>query len=403
MSYSFHWLQVWRARPGLRPVVMGFILLFTACAGSGDNPRGVAIEQVSEGPVLPTASAFADTLDGEPVSLWYIRNSKGMRAALTNHGARMVGLWMPDRQGRITDIVLGFDSLSGYLHSTESFFGAVVGRYGNRIANGRFTLDGKTWQLDINNAPNSLHGGKDGFHTRAWKAEQTDSQSIRFSYTARDGEGGYPGRLTVSVIYRLTDNNELDMQYEWQSDRRTVANITNHNFWNLNGEGSGPVAGHHLQITASRYTPVDSTLIPIAIAPVQKTPFDFTSSRPIGDSLGSAHIQMLHGQGYDHNFVLDKVKADSLELAAVVMGDMSGIVMEILTTEPGIQFYGGNFMQSKNRLKSGAMDAHRSALCLETQHFPDAPNQPAFPSTIVEPGRVYRSRTLHRFRIDPAP
>jgi aldose 1-epimerase len=342
-------------------------------------------------------------MGGSPVSLYYIHNSRGMRAALTNYGARMVGLQVPDRQGRITDILLGFDSLAGYLRSTEVFFGPVVGRFGNRIAGGRFTLDGKTYQLDINNAPNTLHGGRDGFHSRAWVASQTDSQSVRFTYTAADGEGGFPGRLTVSVTYRLTDSNELDMQYEWSADRRTIANITNHNFWNLNGEGSGPIAGHRLSVLASRYTPVDSTLIPVGIAPVKQTPFDFTRPRPIGDSLGSAHVQMAYGHGYDHNFVLDKSAPDSLERAAVVEGDRSGIVMEIFTTEPGLQFYGGNFMQSANRLKSGARDEYRTAFCLETQHFPDAPNQQAFPSTVVEPGRVYRSRTLHRFSTGQAP
>jgi aldose 1-epimerase len=320
-----------------------------------------------------------------------------MHAALTNYGARMVGCWVPDKLGRMTDIVLGFDSLAGYLHSTEAFFGTVVGRFGNRIAHGRFSLDGRMYQLDINNAPNTLHGGKDGFHTRVWGAEQPDSQSVRFTYTAQDGEGGFPGQLTVSVTYRITDDDALEMQYEWQSDRRTIANITNHNFWNLNGEGGGPVAGHQLQIFASRYTPVDSTLIPVGIAPVQHTPFDFTVPRPIGDSLASTHVQMLHGHGYDHNFVLDKTRPDSFELAAIVKGDLSGIVMEIYTTEPGIQFYGGNFMQSKNRLKSGAMDVYRSAFCLETQHFPDAPNQRDFPSTVVEPGRIYRSKTVCKF------
>jgi aldose 1-epimerase len=279
----------------------------------------------------------------------------------------------------------------------------VVGRFGNRIAGGRFTLDGKSYQLDINNPPNTLHGGRDGFHARVWKAVQADSQSVQFSYTAKDGEGGFPGRLTVTVIYRLTDQNELEMAYTWSADRRTIANITNHNFWNLNGEGSGPIAGHRLQLRASRYTPVDSTLIPVGIAPVRQTPFDFTRSRSIGDSLGSSHIQLAYGHGYDHNFVLDKAKPDSLETAAVVVGDVSGIVMEILTTEPGLQFYGGNFMRSANRLKSGARDDYRTAFCLETQHFPDAPNQRGFPSTVVEPGRVYRSRTIHRFSVVQAP
>lgn len=392
MSFPMH--QALKA-----PLLGLFSLAAVLTSSCGGNQAPVPATDSLAGPALPPAAHFAATVDGKPTELYLLRNRAGMVAAITNFGARMVGLWVPDQRGRLTDIVCGFDSLAPYQGPGDAYYGTVVGRYGNRIAKGRFTLDGKTYSLDINNAPNSLHGGKDGFHTRAWDATQPDSQTLRLQYTAADGEGGYPGKLTVTVTYTLGDDGSLDMQYTWTSDQRTVANITNHNYWNLNGEGSGPIAGHRLQLNASRYTPVDTTLIPTGIAPVEGTPFDFRTARAIGDSLSSTHVQMKNGGGYDHNFVLDKPGPDSLSLAAVVTGDQSGIVMEIYTTEPGIQFYGGNFMQSKNRFKSGAPDAHRTAFCLETQHFPDSPNQPAFPSTVVEPGKTYRSRTLHRFRV----
>ena len=346
----------------------------------------------------PDAGRFADTLIGETVSLYILTNRNGMSAILTNYGARMVGCLVPDRHGRMVDVVSGFSSLRGYLLSGEKYYVAVVGRYANRIAGARFILDGREYTLQPNNGPNQLHGGPNGFHNRVWKAVQADSQQVVFALRSPDGEEGYPGNLDVSVTYGLTDDNELVMEYAMQSDRRTVANVTNHNFWNLNGEASGTVNGHLLQVMADFYTPVDSALIPTGIAPVAGTPFDFTRPSRIGERLGEKNIQLHYGKGYDHNFVLRAPPDSSSErLAAVVTGELTGISMTIFTDQPGLQFYGGNFMKGENLLKNGRKDDFRNAFCLETQHFPDSPNPPAFPSVTVEPGRRYTSRTRHLF------
>jgi aldose 1-epimerase len=309
----------------------------------------------------------------------------------------MVSLFVPDTTGKPTDIILGFNSLKGFMGSSEKYYGAIVGRYGNRIARGKFSLDGKSYQLDINNSPNTLHGGSTGFHSRVWDAVQLDSQSVALSYVSVDGEEGYPGTVTTKVVYTLTDNDELKIDYEIKTDKKTIVNITNHNFWNLNGEGSGTINQHSLIVEASKYNPVDSTLIPLGIKSVSGTPFDFITFHKIGERLETGDLQIKYGKGYDHNFILDKGITVEPGLAAIVKGDLSGITMEIFTTEPGIQFYGGNFMQGKNTLKSGAKDDYRTAFCLETQHFPDSPNQPAFPSTILEPGIIYKSTTIHTF------
>ena len=348
---------------------------------------------------LPAPESFSDSLDSKPVFIFFLKNKQNMQAALTNYGARMVGLWVPDKNGKLLDIVAGFGSLKDYVSSEERYYGAIVGRYGNRIAKGKFSLDGKSYKLDINNPPNTLHGGRTGFHSRVWDALQKDSQTVIFSYVSPDGEEGYPGKLTVSVTYRLTDDNALYMNYEVYTDKKTVINITNHNFWNLNGEGNGTINNHELMIAATHYTPVDSTLIPVGIAPVANTPLDFTKPMKIGVRLDQNNEQLKFGNGYDHNFVLEKKKTGGPELAAVVKGDLSGIVMEILTTEPGVQFYGGNFMKGRYIYKNGSRDEYRTAFCLETQHFPDSPNQPAFPSTVLEPGKKYFSETIHRFQV----
>jgi aldose 1-epimerase len=379
-------------------------LWMESCEGGPDRSAPTkkdSIPSVKADIRWPDPALFSDTLVGDPVHLYLLENGKGMRAILTNYGARMVGLMLPDRKGGMVDVVCGFSSLKGYLLSGEKYYGAVVGRYANRIARARFRFDGKTYRLMANNGPNQLHGGPNGFHNRVWKAEQPDSLQVVFTLHSPDGEEGYPGNLDVTVTYRLTDANELVMEYSMRSDRRTVANVTNHNFWNLNGESSGTVNGHLLQVMADLYTPVDSTLIPTGIAPVAGTPFDFTRPTRIGDRLGVKNIQLQYGKGYDHNFVLRKPTDSSSErLAAIVTGDLSGIGMRIYTDQPGLQFYGGNFMKGENLLKNGRVDAHRTAFCLETQHFPDSPNQPDFPSVVVEPGKRYISRTRHVFLSD---
>lgn len=360
------------------------ILLFLPCALQAQQ--------------LPAKANFTQTVDSKQVSLFYLSNKNNYRAAITNFGARMVGLLVPDRNGRLTDVVIGFVSLKGYLDG-DRYAGAIVGRFGNRIAKGRFSLDGKTYRLDINNGVNSLHGGRTGFHSRVWDAVQPDSQTVVLTYVSKNGEEGYPGKLTAKVTYTLTDDNTLRIDYAVSTDKKTIINLTNHNYWNLNGEGSGTINNHQLLVKAAKYTPVDSTLIPTGIEAVSGTPFDFTSTHAIGERVNDNHPQLKYGGGYDHNFVLDKGVTAAPELIATVKGDVSGIIMDILTTEPGLQFYGGNFMQSNNRLKSGAKDDYRTGFCLETQHFPDSPNQPSFPSTILMPGKTYTSSTIHRFTI----
>lgn len=381
------------------------ILLLCICAC--DTPAGRTDGSASGGTYRdsavqwPDARLFADTSLGEPVFLYTLENGKGMRALVTNYGARMVGCMVPDRRGRMVDVVSGFSTLKGYLRSGERYYGAVVGRYANRIAGARFTLDGTTHLLRANDGPNQLHGGPNGFHNRVWKGEQPDPRQAVFTLRSPDGDEGYPGDLDARVAYRLTDDDELVIEYELKTDRRTVANVTNHNFWNLNGEGSGTVNGHLLQIMADRYTPVDSTLIPTGIEPVAGTPFDFTRPARIGDRLEMQNRQLLYGKGYDHNFVLRDAERERGErMAAVVTGDRSGITMSVHTDQPGLQFYGGNFLKGENVLKNGRRDGHRTSFCLETQLFPDSPNRPGFPTAVLEPGRVYTSRTRHVFGVD---
>jgi aldose 1-epimerase len=379
-------------------------LFFIACISCDQQATKQEPEISGQGesvfePGWPVAADFSDTLEGKPVQLFYLHNKQNIKAMLTNYGARMIGMKVPSSGGQMVDVVLGFRTIADYVQAEERYYGAIVGRYGNRIANGRFSLDGKQYVLDINNAPNSLHGGRTGFHSRVWDGVQVDSQTVVFTYISQDGEEGYPGMLTTRVTYRLTDSDELLMDYEMESDKKTVINITNHNFWNLNGEGSGSVNEHELTIYASRFTPVDSTLIPVGISPVKNTPFDFTKPVKIGERLSQKNQQLEYGGGYDHNFILDKKNAAVPEPAAVVIGDKTGIIMEILTTEPGIQLYGGNFMKGKHTLKNGSRDEYRTSFCLETQHFPDSPNQPEFPSTVLEAGKKYKSQTVHRFTV----
>jgi aldose 1-epimerase len=356
-----------------------------------------------EYPNFPTEAAFTDTVDGKNVKLFTLTNANGLKVALTNFGARVVGFWMPDANGKMTDIVLGLPDLKNYRLPAAKFFGSIAGRYCNRIAKGTFDLDGVKYQLDLNNGPNSLHGGTNGFHSRVWEGTQQGEQQVVFSYLSVDGEEGYPGNMIIKVTYKLTDANELYMEYAATSDKRTVVNVTNHNFWNLNGEGNGTINDHELTIAASRFTPVDSTLIPTGITSVVGTPFDFMQAVTIGKRVAdTSSEQMRFGGGYDHNFVLDSTSKGSPVFAARVKGNKSGIVMDIYTTEPGIQFYGGNFMKGEQTLKSGAKDDYRTAFCLETQHFPNSPNQLDFPSTVLEPNMKFVSVTMHRFSLEGA-
>jgi len=386
--------------PGLAAMLL---LAITAC----NEPKKVNLSAATDSSVTVTDSAavvqldstkFQKEIDGKKTNLYVLKNKNNVQAAFTNYGGRLVSLLVPNNEGKLVDVVVGFDSVDGFVNSTEPYFGATIGRYGNRIAKGKFSLDGKQYTLATNNGQNTLHGGKKGFQAVVWDAAMPDAQTLVLTYLSKDMEEGYPGNLKVKVTYSLNDENELKMDYEATTDKKTVVNLTNHAFFNLNGEGSGNILNHDLTVYADLYTPVDTTLIPLGKnVTVKGTPFDFTTSTTIGKRIEEANDQLKAGKGYDHNFVLNGTKAMGMTHAATVKGDKSGVIMDIYTQEPGLQFYSGNFMQSKNVFKGGAKDDFRTAIALETQHFPDSPNQPAFPSTVLNPGQVYKTTSIYKF------
>lgn len=338
---------------------------------------------------------FGKLPNGAAVKRYTLKNRNGIIAKVMDYGAILTELWVPDRNGRSANVVGGFDNLDQYLNG-HPYFGATTGRYANRIANGRFTLDGKEYKLATNNGANALHGGLKGFDKRLWKSEPLENKagqvSIRFSYLSKDGEEGYPGNLNTTVIYTLTDRDELIIDYSASTDKPTVINLTNHSYFNL--AGSGDILGHEVQINADRYTPVNDQLIPTGeLAPVSGTPLDFRKSAIVGDRIDQ--LKPVPG-GYDHNFVL-KREGPGLQPAAVVTDPKSGRKVEVLTTEPGMQLYTGNFLDGKLKGINGFVYNKHSALCLETQHFPDSPNQPKFPTTTLLPGTDFRSSTVFRF------
>jgi aldose 1-epimerase len=340
-------------------------------------------------------------VDPSPLSLYVMNNANGMSVAITNFGGRVVMLQVPDKNGIPGDIVLGYDSLHQYL-TGNPYFGALIGRYGNRIAKGKFSLDGKEYLLATNNGANALHGGPRGFHNVLWRAEpgmSGENQTLELTYLSPDGEENYPGTLSVMVKYTLTSNNELVIDYEATTDEATVVNLTHHSFFNLAGEGNGNILNHELVLNADRYCPVDAGLIPTGeLRPVDGTPFDFRETHRIGERIDGADEQLTFGKGYDHNWVLIK-KDSELSLAAKVTEPTSGRVMEVWTTEPGLQFYSGNFLNDTEKGKGGKTYDFRSAFCLEAQHFPDSPNQPGFPSTTLKPGEMYTQKTIYRFSV----
>ena len=375
----------------LHRAIVPLLLASAACGIIEEQAAGVAV--ISREP-------FGTAPSGEAVELMTLRNARGVELRAMTYGAIIVSLKVPDRAGQLGDVVLGYDSLAGYVKSSP-YFGAIVGRYGNRIARGKFTLDGKTYTLAVNNGPNALHGGLKGFDKVVWSADtirMLEGVGIRFSYVSKDGEEGYPGTLTTTVTYTLTDSNEVHIAYEATADKATPVNLTQHTYFNL--AGTGDILAHVLTLNADRFTPVDSTLIPTGdLAPVAETPFDFTAPHAVGERIGADNQQLKFGGGYDHNFVL--TRADTgLAPAAVLKEPTSGRVLEMRTTEPGVQFYSGNFLDGTLSGKGGMVYAHRTGLCLETQHFPDSPNQAAFPNTIVRPGETYRSRTVWRFGVE---
>ena len=351
----------------------------------------------------PTVSqeGFGTLPDGRAVALYTLTNGHGLRVRAMTYGAIIVSIETPDRDGRLGDIVLGFDSLAGYLR-TSPYFGAVVGRYGNRIARGRFTLDGRTYQLATNDGPNHLHGGNRGFDKVLWTADSasTDSTaSVTFRYTSPDGEEGYPGTLHVAVTYSLGSDDALHVSYEATTDAATPLNVTQHSYFNLAGRGD--ILDHRLMLAASHYTPVDSTLIPTGdIAAVEGTPFDFRTPTAIGARIEQDGEQLHRGHGYDHNWVLDRDGA-GLITAARVVEPTTGRTLTVSTTQPGIQFYSGNFLDGTITGKHGQVYQHRAGFCLETQHYPDSPNHANFPSTILRPGETFRSTTVFAFGTAP--
>ena len=373
-----------------------FLLGLTACNSQSEKTTDAKQDSMATS-VIPSASGFQKEIDGKKTDLYILKNKNNMQAALTNYGGRIVGLYIPDKNGNLVDVVVGFDSVDDFVNSTEPYFGATIGRYGNRIAKGKFSIDGKQYTLFTNNGANTLHGGKKGFQAVVWDASQPDSSTVVLTYLSKDMEEGFPGNLNVKVTYSLTDDNELKMDYEATTDKKTVVNLTNHAFFNLNGEGSGTILGHTLKIFADEYIPVDSGLIPLGIKPVKGTPFDFTTATTIGARVEEKNEQLANGKGYDHNYVLNGTKGAGMTHAATISGDKSGITMDVYTQGPGLQFYSGNFMQGKNTFKGGAKDEFRTAFALETQHFPDSPNQPSFPTTILNPGSVYKTSSIYKF------
>jgi len=346
--------------------------------------------------------ASVKVVDFDSIQLYTLKNKAGMEVKLTNYGAIITSIKTVDRDGNMADITCGYNDVSGYMNAVDKpYFGAVVGRYGNRIAKGKFTLDGEEYELATNNNENHLHGGKIGFDKVVWDVEVINKNTIRFTYLAKDGEEGYPGNLQIAVTYTLTDENELKIAYHATTDKATPVNLTNHTYFNLKGEGEGNILGHELMLNAKGFTPVDKGLIPTGkIAPVAGTPFDFTSAKPIGRDIGQKDQQLEYGGGYDHNFVLDKGgKEAQMTLAATAYEPTTGRLMEVFTQEPGIQFYCGNFLDGRLKGKSGKIYVYRGGFCLETQHYPDSPNQPQFPSTILRPGDTYETQTMYRFSV----
>ena len=373
------------------------ITLGATIVGSAEQSENKKVKTLNADSPAIAKESFGKTEDGQEVDRYVLTNANGVKAKIITYGGIITELWVPDKSGKLGDVVLGHDRLQGYL-AGHPYFGAIVGRVANRIAKGKFTLDGKEYTLAVNNGPNALHGGKKGFDKVVWKAaagKKGLEPSLTLTYTSKDGEEGYPGIVEATVTYTLTNKNELRIDYTATTDKATPINLTNHSYFNLAGQGAGDILNHEIMIAADKYTPTDDTLIPTGkIEPVAGTPFDFTKSTPIGK-----HIGDIKGDpgGYDLNYVLRDGKG--LKLAARVYEPTSGRVMEVRTTEPGIQFYSGNFLDGKDKGKGGAVYKKHAGFCLEAQHFPDSVNQKDFPSMILQPGKTYAQTTVYAFML----
>ncbi|HEV2728635.1 MAG TPA: aldose epimerase family protein [Terriglobales bacterium] len=342
---------------------------------------------------------FGKTPEGIAVDLYTLTNRRGMEVAITNYGGIVVQLRAPDRKGNLADVVLGYDDLDGYLHD-KAYLGALIGRYGNRIAQGSFSLGGKTYTLPRNNGENTLHGGLKGFNQALWRASEVKSKNgpaLQLEYLSKDGEEGFPGNLSVKVLYTLTDKNELQIEYSATTDKETVINLTSHSYFNLAGAGNADILQHQVMLRAEKFTPVSESLIPTGeLRSVQNTPMDFRTPMAVGARIDQDDQQLKYGRGYDHNWVLDSGGSKTPTLAATVYEPGTGRELEVWTTEPGVQFYTGNFLDGVKG-KGGKAYLRRYALCLETQHFPDSPNHPNFPSTVLKPGEQYHTVTIYKF------
>jgi aldose 1-epimerase len=374
----------------------------TSVRKNGSSKAWLAIVLITTGIEMNAATKltradFGKTPDGTPVAIYTLTNAKGVEARVTTYGGRVVSLKVPDRKGAMGDVILGFDSLAGYIDNPGPFFGALIGRYGNRIGGARFTLGGVEYKVDRNDGANSLHGGALGFDKRVWTAKELGDGGLELTYLSKDGEEGYPGNLKATATYHLTAANELRIDYAATTDKTTVANLTNHSYFNLRGDGD--ILGHILTLNADRFTPVDSGLIPTGeLRAVNGTPFDFRKPTAIGVRIEQTDEQLKLGKGYDHNWVLNR-NGRRLSLAARVEEPSTGRVLEVSTTEPGIQFYTGNFLDGTAKGKGGKAYGLRSGFCLETQHFPDSPNKPEFPSTVLKPGEKFHSTTVFKFSV----
>jgi aldose 1-epimerase len=382
MTTKYQWLTILTVSLGAAALV--------GCTEVSTTPR-------QQGKIM--VKPFGQTKDGTPVSLYTLRNNKGAEAGICNYGGLVIFLKVPDRKGHFGDVVLGYDYLADYIKDSP-YFGAMIGRYGNRIAKGKFTLGGQEYALAINNGPNALHGGLKGFDKVVWEPRllaSPEGPSLELKYVSKDGEEGYPGNLSVTAVYTLTEDNALKLEYTATTDKDTVVNLTQHSYFNLAGKGD--ILNHVVMIQADKFTPVDSTLIPTGeLRAVEGTPFDFRTPTAVGARIGQDDEQLKFGNGYDHNWVINKPMGQ-LSLMARVSEPTSGRVLEVLSTEPGLQFYSGNFLDGKNTGKGGWVYQFRNGFCMEPQHYPDSPNQPNFPSVVLKPGQVYRNTIIFKFSV----